>query len=217
MYLEIGYNCVGYNKLLGDKESKVILLSQRDVELTQLIYLLNTHLNNVYWAPSRDFANTNSFNTYNNPLREVLLYQWGNWGTQGIINWPKVKGLVSGPRIHALSHRACSHLPDLQKSRKKVYLKNPGYIIRCLFDLVPCTVHRWKQNCVFLPLLLLTPNVSLFPTLTTGRNEGREGGSLPGREYWFAHFLERLVLLRVTVSEPQCPLSLMESITANLH
>lgn len=61
MYLEISYNSV--NKLLNNKEERVILLSQRNAEPSQLIYLLNTHLNNVYWVPGRDFTNTNSFST----------------------------------------------------------------------------------------------------------------------------------------------------------
>ena len=73
-------------------------------------------------VPAEHWTNTNSFHAPNNPLRKVLFYWWGNWGTQSLINWPKVIELVSGHRVTPWNPRT---LPSscLQKSRKNIYLK----------------------------------------------------------------------------------------------
>ena len=73
-------------------------------------------------VPAEHWTNTNSFHTPNNPLRKVLFYWWGNWGTQSLINWPKVIELVSGHRVMPWNPQT---LPSscLQKSRKNIYLK----------------------------------------------------------------------------------------------
>ena len=73
-------------------------------------------------VPAEHWTNTNSFHAPNNPLREVLFYWWGNWGTQSLINWPEVIELVSGHRAMPWNPQT---LPSscLLKSRKNIYLK----------------------------------------------------------------------------------------------
>ena len=73
-------------------------------------------------VPAEHWTNTNSFHAPNNPSRELLFYWWGNWGTQSLINWPKVIELVSGHRAMPWNPRM---LPSfcLLKSKKNIYLK----------------------------------------------------------------------------------------------
>lgn len=111
----------------------------------------------------QDFTNTNSFNTLNNPLKEVLFHSVRKLRHTGLINWPKVKELVSGPRpIPWATHISSSSW--IQKFRKKLSLKSIGYNrIFIWFSALYSTSLKRKCHVSLLLLLFLTTKMGFSP------------------------------------------------------